>query len=182
MSDLPLWRTNKLAALRRVPSAVWVVGGAGIIFAVVWQSILAGVPDAELRFRTDFSQLLTIPAVMQLHIASALTALGVGIWILAGPKGRGLHKKLGWVWVVVMATTAISSFWLTGLSGKSFSWIHGLSAWTIIGLPMGIYAIRKKNVQKHAKSMKGMFLGGMIIAGLFTFLPGRLMWSLFFTI
>jgi len=28
--------------------------------------------------------------------------------------------------------------------------------------------------------MTGMFTGGMLIAGLFTFLPGRLMWDLFF--
>jgi len=28
--------------------------------------------------------------------------------------------------------------------------------------------------------MTGMFVGGLIVAGLLTFLPGRLMWTLFF--
>ena len=182
MSELSLQKPRSLAALKRVPSTVWILGGAGLVFVIASQAILAGVPDETVRFRIDLSRLLTIPLVLQIHVASAITAFFVGLWILAGPKGRGMHKTLGWVWVVAMGVTAVSSFWLTGINGNSFSWIHGLSAWTMIGLPMGIYAIRKKNVQKHAKNMKGMFLGGMIIAGLFTFLPGRLMWHLFFTI
>jgi uncharacterized membrane protein len=28
----------------------------------------------------------------------------------------------------------------------------------------------------HQRAMTGMFLGGMVIAGAFTFFPGRLMW------
>ena len=126
-----------------------------------------GVSDISFEKTSKLAVLKRIPATA---------------WILARPKGRKMHKLFGWVWVFAMGATAVSSFWLTGLNGGSYSWIHGLSAWTMIGLPMGIYAIRKKQVQKHAKSMKGMFLGGMLIAGLFTFLPGRLMWDLFFTI
>ena len=105
---------------------------------------------------------------------------GFGCW--QARRGGGLHKTLGWTWVIAMAVTALSSFFITGLNGSFFSWIHGLSAWTLIGLPAGIHAIRNKDVKKHAKNMTGMFLGAMIIAGLFTFLPGRFMWSLFFTI
>jgi uncharacterized membrane protein len=30
--------------------------------------------------------------------------------------------------------------------------------------------------------MTGMFMGGLVIAGLFSFLPGRLMWHLFFAV
>jgi len=182
MTDLPITQTGFFKQVRRVPGSVWTVAIATIIFGVIWQLTLTNYPDADLRFRIDLSRLLTIPLVLQIHIASALLAFFIGLWILAGPKGRGMHKKLGWIWVIAMTSTAVSSFWLTGINGDKFSWIHGLSAWTLIGLPMGIYAIRKKQVQKHAKNMKGMFLGAMIIAGLFTFLPGRTMWHLFFTI
>ena len=28
--------------------------------------------------------------------------------------------------------------------------------------------------------MTGMFVGGLVVAGLLTFLPGRLMWAIFF--
>jgi hypothetical protein len=37
-------------------------------------------------------------------------------------------------------------------------------------------------IAAHRKQMTDMFVGGMLIAGLFTFLPGRLMWSLFFAL
>lgn len=182
MSDISVSQRSLVQRVRAIPSAIWIVLGASIIFAVVSQAILSAYPEANVRFRIDFSRLAEAPVVLQIHIASALSAFFVGLWILVRPKGRGMHKTLGWVWVAAMASTAISSFWITGINGSSFSWIHGLSAWTVIGLPMGIYAIRRKQVQKHAKAMTGMFLGGMIIAGLFTFLPGRMMWHLFFTI
>lgn len=182
MSDAATSHESSRSFIKQVPNWVWVVGISGAVFALISYMMLANIPDAELRFRIDLSRLLIIPVVLQVHITSALTSFLVGVWILSLPKGSGMHKKLGWIWVAAMATTAISSFFLTGLNDDSFSWIHALSAWTVIGLPVGIYAIRRKDVKKHAKSMTGMFLGGMVVAGLFTFLPGRFMWSLFFTI
>ena len=59
--------------------------------------------------------------------------------------------------------------------------IHALSAWTMIGLPFGVAAIRRRDVKKHRHTMTGMFVGAIVIAGLFSFLPGRLMWEIFFT-
>ena len=182
MSDVSVQSRSVRGFVKRIPNWVWTVSIAAVIFAGVSSLILAQYPDAEVRFRLDLSRFLLIPITVQIHIVSALTAFFVGLWLLAGPKGRGMHKTLGWTWVTSMAVTAISSFFITGLNGNFFSWIHGLSAWTLIGLPAGIHAIRNKNVKKHAKNMTGMFLGAMIIAGLFTFLPGRFMWSLFFTI
>ena len=182
MSDISVQPHSVRSFLKKIPQWVWVVSISIVVFAIISSMILSQYPDAEVRFRVDLSRFLIIPITVQIHIVSALTAFFVGLWLLAGPKGRGLHKKLGWTWVAAMATTAISSFFITGLNGDSFSWIHGLSAWTLIGLPAGIHAIRNRNVKKHAKSMTGMFLGAMVIAGLFTFLPGRFMWSLFFTI
>ena len=61
-----------------------------------------------------------------------------------------------------------------------FSLIHLLSGWTIISLPMAIYAVRRGKVQAHRRAMTGMFVGGLLVAGALTFLPGRLMWAIFF--
>lgn len=182
MSDIAPQKRSLATLIRKVPQWVWVVSIAAITFAVISNMILANYSESDVQFRLDLSRLFLVSISVQIHIASALTAFFLGLWMLAGPKGTGMHKKLGWIWVAAMGTTSISSFFITGLNGDSYSWIHGLSAWTVIGLPMGIYAIRRKQVQKHAKAMTGMFLGGMVIAGLFTFLPGRFMWSLFFTI
>ena len=73
----------------------------------------------------------------------------------------------------------IRSLFITGINGSFYSFVHLLSGWTIIALPMAIYAIRNRNVERHRRGMTGMFVGGLIIAGLLTFLPGRLMWNVF---
>ena len=121
-----------------------------------------------------------LPWVIKLHIISALTALIIGCVILAQRKGSGLHKTLGWTWVVAMASTAISSLWINGLSNGAFSLIHLISGWTIVALPMGIFAIRNRNVLRHRRTMTGLFVGGLVVAGALTFVPGRFMFDFFF--
>lgn len=124
--------------------------------------------------------LLQSPPVIQLHVAAALTALIIGIVLLIGVKGTRRHRILGWAWVAAMGTTAVSSLFIHAINPGGFSLIHLLSGWTIISLPMAIYAIRRGKVQAHRRAMTGMFVGGLIVAGAFTFLPGRLMWAIFF--
>ncbi|MEO0882100.1 MAG: DUF2306 domain-containing protein [Pseudomonadota bacterium] len=144
--------------------------------------ILRQYPDARVRFRIDLAPLLEAPTVLQFHIASAIITFFIGLFLLNAPKGRHLHKTFGWIWVAAMASTAASSFFLRGIGGDKMSVIHGLSAWTLISLPMAISAIRHRKVESHARNMTSLFLGGMAIAGLFTFLPGRLMWDVFFAV
>jgi uncharacterized membrane protein len=158
--------------------AVILIGLAA--YAVVSWLILKSADTPPVRFRFDPARLVEASSVLKVHVAGALSAFGIGTALMMGVKGRGLHKRLGYAWIVAMAVTAISSFFLTGLNGNQFSWIHGLSAWTIIGLPMGLAAARRKDIAAHRKQMTGMFTGGMLVAGLFTFLPGRMMWSIFF--
>lgn len=132
-------------------------------------------------FRVDLAPLLTAPVEIQIHAYGAIVTFVIGLVLLFAPKGFRLHRTLGWTWVATMSITAISSFFISSFSPVHFSPIHALSAWTMIGLPMGIAAIRRRKVQDHRKKMTGMFVGGMMIAGLFSFLPGRLMFSLFFS-
>lgn len=127
-----------------------------------------------------FDLILAASPIIQLHIASALTALAIGTVLLIGIKGTKIHKTLGWVWVVAMALTAVSSLFIRQVNHGSFSFIHLLSGWTIVALPMAIYAIKRRKLSMHRRMMTGLFVGGLIIAGLLTFLPGRLMWGVFF--
>ncbi|MBY9065713.1 DUF2306 domain-containing protein [Hyphomonas sp. WL0036] len=130
----------------------------------------------------DFTPLLESPLILQTHVAGAIITFVIGCILLAGVKGRTMHRTLGYVWVVTMAVTAISSFFLKTINPGSFSFIHALSAWTVIMLPIGVAAARRKKIAVHRKHMTEMFIGAMLVAGLFTFLPGRLMWHLFFTV
>jgi uncharacterized membrane protein len=118
--------------------------------------------------------------VIKLHIFAALSALVIGTAILLQRKGSGLHKTLGWGWVFAMATTAVSSLWITQLNGNVWSLVHLLSGWTIVALPMAVFAIRNRKVDAHRRAMTGIFVGGLIVAGSLSFIPGRFMFEFFF--
>jgi len=145
---------------------------AGVALALALASTFAHAPDWALLARQ--------PWVIQLHIAAALTALLLGTVQLVGIKGTGLHRLIGWSWVVAMVTVAVSSLFIRQINPGSFSLIHLLSGWTLIALPMALFAVRRGRIASHARGMTWTFIGGLIVAGAFTFLPGRLMWEVFF--
>jgi uncharacterized membrane protein len=79
-----------------------------------------------------------------------------------------------------MMTVAVSSLFIQLINNGHFSYIHLLSGWTILTLPLGVAFARRHKVKPHARMMTGLFTGGLILAGLFAFFPGRLMWQVFF--
>ncbi|HRX74941.1 MAG: DUF2306 domain-containing protein [Hyphomonas sp.] len=160
--------------------AILIAAFAG--YAVLSWMILKSSGNPPIRFRIDISHLVDASFMVKLHLAGALTAFVIGAILLRGVKGTGLHRKLGYSWVAAMTLAAVSSFFLVGLNGNHYSLIHGLSAWTIVVLPMAVVAARRKNIRKHAKGMTNLFLGGLLVAGLFAFLPGRMLWSIFFAV
>ncbi len=121
--------------------------------------------------------LLKAPWIIQLHVAAALGALVIGTALLLGVKGRTFHKIAGWTWVVCMMTVAIGSFWIHATGHLSY--IHVLSGGVAIGVPLAVAAVKRGDIKSHRASMTRTFLGGLIIAGAFTFVPGRLMWMIF---
>ena len=116
-----------------------------------------------------------------LHAFAAMAALILGCIQLVGPKGTTQHRIIGWSWVILMAIIALSSFNIQGIKqfGR-FSLIHGLSVFVLIVLPMGILHARRHNVAGHKKTMIGLFVGALIIAGIFTLIPGRVMYTVVF--
>ena len=128
----------------------------------------------------DWELALALSWIIKLHIVAALLALAIGTIILLQPKGSRFHKTLGWTWVIAMGGTAVSSLFIMESNPGSFSLIHIISGWTIVGLPMAIYAVRNKRVNIHRRVMTGLFVGGLIIAGALTFLPGRFFYAFFF--
>ena len=152
------------------------VGAAVLIAALVSPNSLA---LAERLHAPDFSKIAAAPPVIQVHLTAALTALVIGAVLMLRVKGTTLHKLLGWTWVIAMGTTAVSSLFIQTINPGHFSFIHLLSGWTIVGLPGAVYAIKRGKVAAHRRAMTGMFVGGLLIAGLFTFLPGRLLWTVF---
>ena len=117
--------------------------------------------------------------VILIHTVAALAALALGALVFMRRKGTGSHRLLGRAWVALMLTTAISSFWIQ--SNGQFSWIHGLSVLVIAGLGQAVTFAITGNIVRHQRIMKGLFAGGLVIAGAFTLLPhrllGRMLWS-----
>lgn len=116
--------------------------------------------------------LLAAPAIVQLHVAAALTALAAGGVVLVLRKGTARHRRIGWVFVAAMALTAASSAFIT--RNGQFSTIHLLSLLTAVNLPYAIAMRRRGNIRAHRSAMVSLF-AGLAIAGAFTLLPGRVM-------
>ncbi len=118
--------------------------------------------------------------VILIHLGFAVLAFVIGAIQIIGPKGTTMHRILGWSWVVMMMTVAVSSFFIHIINPAGFSLIHLLSVLTVVMLPVGVYAARRHRVDLHGRTMTRLYVGALIIAGIFTFFPGRLMWQMVF--
>lgn len=128
----------------------------------------------------DFSVLMTVSPAIQIHLVAALIAIAVATLQIVGPKGTTFHRVIGWSWVIVMFTVAVSSFFIRQINHGTFSFIHVLSGLTLIALPILVLAARRRDIKRHRAQAYQLYIGALLIAGVFTFLPGRLMWHIFF--
>lgn len=121
--------------------------------------------------------LSAFPAI-QLHAFAAMAAFVLGIVQFASHKGTLPHRTVGWIWAALMFTVAISAFWIHELRvWGPWSPIHLLAIFTLISLPLGFWYARTHNVRGRKATMISIFFGALIIAGLFTFVPGRIMYE-----
>jgi uncharacterized membrane protein len=58
--------------------------------------------------------------------------------------------------------------------------IHLLSIFTLITLPLAVWAAHRHRVAEHRRAMISLFLGALVIAGAFTLVPGRIMHQVVF--
>lgn len=127
---------------------------------------------------------MTVPVyswtpIIVIHTILAATAVFLGAALLMGRKGHRAHRFGGWIWVICMASVAGVSFAIRRPEG--FSWIHGLSIFTLVTLVTGVLAARAHRVQAHRRNMIALYFGALVVTGLFTLLPDRLigkaLWS-----
>ena len=135
-------------------------------------ALLAAVATAVWRGRAEWGE---VPDLVWAHIATIVTALMLTPVMLLRRRGDRLHRRLGWVWATAMAVTAAATFGIRGLNQGSLSLIHILSAWTLLQVPLIVWAARTHNVARHRNAVRGMVTGALIIAGIFTFPFDRLM-------
>jgi uncharacterized membrane protein len=129
----------------------------------------------------SLAPLLDAAPQIPLHAFAAMAAFALGVVQFAAPKGTLSHRTIGWIWVTLMAIVALSSFWIhqIRLVGP-FSPIHLLSIFTLAILPLGIWRAHRHEVAGHRRIMISIFIGALLVAGLFTLLPGRIMHAVVF--
>jgi uncharacterized membrane protein len=129
----------------------------------------------------SLAPLLSAPLAVQLHVGAALTALMLGTWQVLAPKGSQRHRLVGWIWVGLMAAVALTSFGVTGRRGAgSLSWLHILSGFVLLMLPLAVLHARQARIAAHKRLMLALFSGALVVTGGVTLLPGRIMGSVVF--
>lgn len=130
---------------------------------------------------TELTRLLHQHPLVFFHLVTAFSALLLGGVVLARRKGSRSHRALGRAWVLLMASTAVASgfirdYQLPNLAG--FTPIHAFTVLVAVLLPLGIWQIRQGKVSDHRKTMRGLYIGACVLAGVFTLLPGRFLGQL----
>jgi len=122
--------------------------------------------------------------LMYTHLATVLPCIPLGAYLLARRKGDALHRTLGKVYMALMFFTAGLTLLMPALVGPTFlghfGWIHLLSLLVVVTVPRAIADAKAGRIKAHKRRMVMLYIGALLVAGGFTFWPGRFMHSLFF--
>ncbi len=126
---------------------------------------------------------MTYLQLAYVHLATVLPAFFIGTYLLLNQKGSSKHKFLGKLYMLLMLLTATVTLFMSAEVGPKvldhFGFIHLFALLVFYSVPAAYIAIRKGDIKKHRMNMLGLYFGGLVIAGAFTFVPGRLLHSWF---
>lgn len=190
MSDQTLPTARFAAPVRRETIGRIVVrtlAVAGVILAIALGPTLVANWDAYLAFAgsrpihwPDFAPIAAASPAIKVHLLAVALALVVGGVLFSGVKGDRLHRTLGWGWSVFMVAAAASSLFIRSANNGGFSFLHLFALATLASVPLAVWSARRHQVGRHANIMTGVYVGGIGVAGLLAFLPGRIMFEVLF--
>ncbi|MGL4635735.1 MAG: DUF2306 domain-containing protein [Beijerinckiaceae bacterium] len=127
--------------------------------------------------------LLQASPAIQIHVAAALIAIFLGFYQFLGRKGSMPHRLIGWIWVILLASICISSFFIPGsVFIGPISVFHALSVYTLWSLVMGVKAARDHEVADHKSYMTWIFgLSILLSAVIAVGSSGGVLHEMFFT-
>jgi uncharacterized membrane protein len=142
--------------------------------------------------------LLEAPALVQIHTFTSFAVVTLGAIQLLAPKGTIPHRSIGWVWAVLVTVMMVTAFINHDiLSYGPFSpkiccrdlschlgsfkcgSIHILSVFIVLILPYAVLQARLHDVFRHSQAMI-MLMTIMVLGGIFTTLPPRIMHDVVF--
>ncbi len=109
--------------------------------------------------------------LLLIHLSFATFALLLGPVVLLRRRRDRRHRLLGRCWAATMLVTCVSSFGLR--QGPGFSWLHGLSLFTLLTVTLGVLAARRRATAVHRRHMIGSYLGLVTAFGFAALVPGR---------
>lgn len=117
-------------------------------------------------------------ALAYVHLATIAPCFLIGGWLLLRTKGTPLHKRLGKLYVGLIVFSSVAATAMPAAIGPRlfdhFGFIHLFCAVVFVSIPLAIWSIRRRRVDAHAWYMRGVYIGGILVAGTFAFAPGRI--------
>jgi uncharacterized membrane protein len=129
--------------------------------------------------------LLDAPLAVRIHVATVVPAFVIGTYqIFLSRKGAPFHRVLGYIYLALMTVNAITTLFIHALMPKGpfggFSPIHLLVGLTLFGVVGALRGAWTHDIRLHKISMISVYVGGLLIAGSLTFLPGRIVHAVVF--
>jgi uncharacterized membrane protein len=113
------------------------------------------------------------------HLATIVPAFMIGTSLLLMTKGTPRHRLLGRIYMVLMLVTALITLVMPAQVGPKFfghfGYIHLFSLLVFYSVPTAYINARRGNIKAHRSAMIGLYVGGLLIAGSFAFMPGRML-------
>jgi len=134
----------------------------------------------------DLKPILDAPFAVKLHLVTVVPAFLIGTWLIfASRKGTPVHRAFGAIYLVLMTVTAVTTLFVHQLMPNSpffgLSPVHLLVPLTLFAAISALWAARRHDIAGHRRAMVILYVGGMLIAGGLTFLPGRILHRVFFS-
>lgn len=133
----------------------------------------------------SFEPVLQAPLAIQIHLATVVPAFAIGTWLIFfSTKGARYHRAAGYAYLTLMTITAVSTLFIQEVMRDGpfwgFSPIHLLVPLTLSAVVGAVQGARTHNIRRHRFAMISLYVGGILVAGGFTLLPGRIMYRVFF--
>lgn len=141
-----------------------IAAGAALMLALLLAAVARG-----------HSQWRDVPALVWLHLGTIAVALAITPAMMLRRRGDRLHRRLGWVWAAAMFATALISLGVRTIRPGHFSLVHLFSVMTLVSVPLILVTARRHKVARHRRTVRGLLIGGLMVAGFFTLVPSRLL-------
>lgn len=105
------------------------------------------------------------------HAVAALYVLALGPINIFRRRRDRTHRRIGYIWVGAIYYVCISSFWIQSEGG--FTWLHGLSVFTLVTVSLGLRSAIRRNIPAHVGNMVGSYLGTLAAFTFAVAAPGR---------